>query len=89
MTALPSLRPSISPPPVTRKVGKMARIRLGAARYSVPMRLRGTTVAVVADGPHVGHLRPRHGLLIGEVHTGWHTGLEPATTGTTTRCSTN
>lgn len=64
LTPLPSLRPSIGPPPVTRKVDKLATIRLGSARYSVPMRLRGTTVAVVTDGPHVSILDP----VTGEVH---------------------
>jgi hypothetical protein len=52
-TALPSLRPSIGPPPVTRKVDKRSTIRLGSARYSVPTRLRGSRVAVVVDGPRV------------------------------------
>ena len=64
LTPLPSLRPSIGPPPVTRKVDKLATVRLGSARYSVPMQLRGATVAVVADGPHVSILDP----ATGEVH---------------------
>lgn len=53
LTALPSLRPSIGPAPVTRKVDKLSTIRLGSARYSVPTRLRGSQVAVVVDGPRV------------------------------------
>ena len=53
LTALPSLRPSIGPAPVTRKVDKLSTIRLGSARYSVPVRLRGSHVAVVVDGPRV------------------------------------
>lgn len=64
LTPLPSLRPSIGPPPVTRTVDKLATIRLGSARYSVPMRLRGTTVAVVVDGPHLSIVDP----ATGEVH---------------------
>lgn len=64
LTSLPSLRPSIGPPPVTRKVDKLATVRLGSARYSVPTRLRGTTVAVIVDGPHVTVLDP----ATGEVH---------------------
>jgi len=64
LSPLPSLRPSIGPPPVTRKVDKMSTIRLGSARYSVPTVLRGGTVAVVADGPHVSILDP----ATGEVH---------------------
>lgn len=53
LAPLPSLRPSIGPAPVTRKVDKLSTIRLGSARYSVPTRLRGCQVAVVADGPRV------------------------------------
>ena len=67
LNPLPSLRPSIGPPPVTRKVDKLSSdngIRLGSARYSVPTRLRGATVAVVADGPRVSILDP----ATGEVH---------------------
>lgn len=68
--ALPSLRPSIGPPPVTRKVDKLSTIRLGSARYSVPVRLRGQAVAVVVDGPRVlvldvgtGEVHAQHPLV--------------------------
>jgi transposase len=64
LTPLPSLRPAIGPPPVTRKVDRLSTIRLGSARYSVPVRLRGTSVAVVVDGPRVLILDAR----TGEVH---------------------
>ncbi len=64
LTPLPALRPSIDPPPVTRKVDKLSTIRLGSARYSVPTRLRGTHVAVHVDGPRVIILDVR----TGEVH---------------------
>ncbi len=47
LTALPSMQLRIGPTPVTRKVDKLATIRLGSARYSVPMVLIGTTVEVV------------------------------------------
>lgn len=53
LTALPSLRASIGPAPVTRKVDKLSTIRLGSARYSVPTTLVGATVAVLVDGPRV------------------------------------
>ncbi|HYN29165.1 MAG TPA: IS21 family transposase, partial [Dermatophilaceae bacterium] len=53
LTPVPSLRPSIGPAPVTRKVDKLSTVRLGSARYSVPTRLRGSQVAVVMDGPRV------------------------------------
>ena len=64
LTPLPSLRPAIGPAPVTRKVDRLSTIRLGSARYSVPVRLRGTSVAVVLDGPRVLILDPG----TGEVH---------------------
>lgn len=49
LTALPSMQLRIGPAPVTRKVDRLATIRLGSARYSVPMVLIGTTVEVVCD----------------------------------------
>ena len=63
LTPLPSLRPNIGPPPVTRKVDKLSTIRLGSARYSVPSVLRGAIVAVVADGPHVAIFDPGTGQV--------------------------
>ncbi len=55
---------------MTRKVDKLSTIRLGSARYSVPSVLRGATVAVVTDGPHVsifdpatGQVRAQHPLV--------------------------
>jgi hypothetical protein len=51
MSALPSLRPAIGKPPITRKVDKLSCVRFGSARYSVPNRLIGARVAIVeADG---------------------------------------
>jgi hypothetical protein len=66
LTELPSLRPSIGPPPVTRKVDKLATIRVGSARYSVPAELRGTRVAVAVDGPRVLILDPATGVVHAE-----------------------
>jgi transposase len=66
LTALPSLRPSIGPPPVTRKVDTLSTIRLGSARYSVPTLLRGTRVAVLVDGPRVLILDPGTGQVHAE-----------------------
>lgn len=70
LTPLPSLRPSIGPTPVTRKVDKLSTVRLGSARYSVPTRLRGSQVAVVLDGPRViivdaasGEVHAQHPLV--------------------------
>ena len=70
LTPLPSLRPAIGPPPVTRKVDRLSTIRLGSARYSVPVRLRGASVAVLLDGPrvvildaHTGQVHAEHPLV--------------------------
>jgi len=49
LTGLPSMQLRIGPAAVTRKVDRLATIRLGSARYSVPMSLIGTTVEVVCD----------------------------------------
>ena len=46
---LPSLRPEIGAASVHRKVDRLSCVRYGSARYSVPTRLVGTTVAVVVD----------------------------------------
>ena len=64
LTPLPSLRPSIGPAPETRKVDKLSTIRRGSARYSVPRRLLGSTVAVTVEGSRVLILDP----ATGEVH---------------------
>lgn len=50
MSALPSLRPTIGKPPITRKVDKLSCVRFGSARYSVPNRLISARVAVVEAG---------------------------------------
>lgn len=50
LTALPSLRPTIGKPPITRKVDRLSCVRFGSARYSVPTRLIGARVAVVESG---------------------------------------
>jgi transposase len=47
---LPSLRPAIGAPGVTRKVDRLSCVRFGSARYSVPTRLIGRTVAVAESG---------------------------------------
>ena len=47
LAPLPSLRPEIGTASVTPKVARLSCIRYGSARYSVPTRLIGTTVAIV------------------------------------------
>jgi transposase len=49
---LPSLRPPLRGGE-TRKVDRLATVRFGSARYSVPARLVGMTVQVTADDHHV------------------------------------
>ncbi|WP_443667707.1 Mu transposase domain-containing protein, partial [Gordonia paraffinivorans] len=61
LSALPSLRAQVGPPPVTRKVDRLSCIRYASARYSVPNRLIGTTVTLIQDGER---------LLIAEPATG-------------------
>lgn len=89
LTPLPSLRPSIGPVPVLRKVDKLSTIRLGSARYSVPQVLIGTQVAVHVDGtwvllldPGTGQVHAQHPLVapgeasVADEHYG---GARPAT----------
>lgn len=64
---LPSLRPSFGTA-VTRKVDKLACVRIGGARYSVPTRLIGRQVEVqVAEGKvkvvHLGEEVADHALV--------------------------
>ncbi|MET7338229.1 IS21 family transposase [Nonomuraea sp. NPDC005650] len=61
LNALPSLRPAVGRPPITRKVDKLSCVRFGSARYSVPTRLVGARVAVVETEGH---------LLITDLATG-------------------
>ena len=63
LTPLPSLRPHIGPPPIIRKVDKLSTVRVGSARYSVPVALRGSAVAVLVDGPRVLILDPGSGMV--------------------------
>jgi transposase len=50
LAALPSLRPAIGRPGVTRKVDRLSCVRFGSARYSVPVRLIGQHVGVAESG---------------------------------------
>lgn len=57
MGALPSLRPSFSPA-ISRKVDRLAVVRFGRGRYSVPDKLVGRTVQVqVLGSPGPGRSR--------------------------------
>ncbi|BBY28877.1 hypothetical protein MSEDJ_29730 [Mycolicibacterium sediminis] len=63
---LPSLRLQIGAPSVRRKVDRLSCIRYGSARYSVPMRLIGTTVTVVVDHDALCLLEPATGVIVAE-----------------------
>ncbi len=63
---LPSLRMQIGAPSVLRKVDRLACVRYGSARYSVPTRLIGTTVAVVVDHGAVCLVEPATGVIVAE-----------------------
>ncbi|TDL03216.1 IS21 family transposase [Mycobacterium paragordonae] len=63
---LPSLRLQIGAPAVRRKVDRLSCIRYGSARYSVPMRLIGTTVTVVVDHGAIVLLDPATGVIVAE-----------------------
>ncbi len=63
---LPSLRLQIGTPSVLRKVDRLSCIRYGSARYSVPTRLIGSTVAVVVDHGAIVLLEPATGVVVAE-----------------------
>jgi hypothetical protein len=63
---LPSLRLQIGTPSVLRKVDRLSCVRYGSARYSVPTRLIGTTVAVVLDHGAVCLVEPSTGVMVAE-----------------------
>ncbi len=63
---LPSLRLQIGAPSVLRKVDRLSCVRYGSARYSVPTRLIGTTVAVVVDHGAVCLVEPSTGMIVAE-----------------------
>jgi transposase len=63
---LPSLRLQIGAPSVLRKVDRLSCVRYGSARYSVPTRLIGDTVAVVLDHGAVCLVEPSTGVIVAE-----------------------
>ena len=63
---LPSLRLQIGAPSVLRKVDRLSCIRYASARYSVPTRLIGTSVAVVIDHGAVCILEPATAMIVAE-----------------------
>jgi alkylhydroperoxidase family enzyme len=63
---LPSLRPVIGKAAATRKVDRLSCVRFGSARYSVPTRLIGQTVAVVETGGKVRIVDTAVGEIVAE-----------------------
>jgi len=63
---LPSLRLQIGAASVLRKVDRLSCVRYGSARYSVPTRLIGATVAVVLDHGVVCLIEPGTGMVVAE-----------------------
>ncbi len=66
LAPLPSLRPEIGAASVTRKVDRLACIRYGSARYSVPTRLIGTIVTIVIDHGALIVVEPATGAIVAE-----------------------
>ena len=65
---LPSLRAEFGVRPTTRKVDKLSCVRFASARYSVPNRLIGATVTVIADDTMLRVIES----VTGEVHAEHH-----------------
>jgi transposase len=63
---LPSLRLQLNAPSVMRKVDRLSCIRYASARYSVPTRLIGASVAVVCDHGAVCIVEPATGMVVAE-----------------------
>ena len=61
--SLPSLRLQIGAPSVLRKVDRLSCVRYASARYSVPTRLIGASVAVVVDHGAVCLVEPSTGMI--------------------------
>jgi transposase len=63
---LPSLRPAAGRAGAARKVDRLSCVRFGSARYSVPMRLIGSQVAVAETGGRLLVTDPRTGEVVAE-----------------------
>jgi len=66
LTGLPSMQLRIGPPPVTRKVDRLSCVRVGSARYSVPMALIGATVEVICGQGRLLIVDTRSGEVVAE-----------------------
>lgn len=66
LTPPPSLALRIGPPPVLRTVDRLACVRIGSARYSVPIALIGTRLVVEVSGARVLIADPASGVVHAE-----------------------
>jgi transposase len=66
LNGLPSLQLRIGPTPVLRKVDKLSCVRIGSARYSVPMTLIGASVEVIAGSGRVLIVDTRTGQVVAD-----------------------
>lgn len=66
LRALPSLRASIGPAPVVRKVDTLSCVRFASGRYSVPTTLIGTHVHLVHHGGRLQVVVPATGLIVAD-----------------------
>jgi hypothetical protein len=67
LAPLPSLRPQLGERPISRKVDKLSCVRFGSARYSVPVRLIGSTVLItVTDDRRVLVAEPVTGQVVAD-----------------------
>jgi transposase len=66
LAPLPSLRCEIGAASVMRKVDRLSCIRYGSARYSVPTRLIGASVAIVIDHGALVVVEPGTGAIVAE-----------------------
>jgi hypothetical protein len=66
LASLSSLSLRIGPAAVLRKVDRLSCVRFGSARYSVPIRLIGTSVQVVPEQDRLVVVDPATGVLHAE-----------------------
>jgi hypothetical protein len=66
LAGLPSLQLRIGLAPVLRKVDKLSCVRIGSARYSVPMAWIGKSVQVVAGSGRVLIVDARTGVVVAD-----------------------
>ena len=67
---LPSLRLQIGAPSVIRKADRLSCVRYASARYLVPTRLIGTSVALVVDHGALCIVEPSTGAIVAEHELG-------------------